>query len=80
MTHNLSIPLQDSPITINSSPDSASPEKPSSTNIEDVDRLETGPRGVTNAATGAAAELSQDHREYLIARHVTVELDPIPSM
>lgn len=42
--------------------------------------LETGPRGVANTATGAAAELSREHREYLIARHGTVELDPIPSM
>jgi hypothetical protein len=40
--------------------------------------LELGQRS-TYINTGAAAGLSQDHRDYLIQRHGTLDLDPIPS-
>ena len=33
----------------------------------------------TYIPTGAAADLTQEHRDYLIKRHGTIELDPIPS-
>ena len=33
----------------------------------------------TYIPTGAAAELTQEHCDYLVKRHGTVELDPIPS-
>ncbi|KAK5132088.1 hypothetical protein LTR08_000338 [Meristemomyces frigidus] len=40
--------------------------------------LELGPRA-TYITTGAAAGISQEHRDYLLARHGTLDLDPIPS-
>jgi len=40
--------------------------------------LELGPRA-TYITTGAAAGISQEHRDYLIQRHGTVDLDPIPT-
>ena len=40
--------------------------------------LELGPRA-TYINTGAAAGISQEHRDYLLARHGTLELDPLPS-
>ena len=33
----------------------------------------------TYIPTGAAADLPQEHKDYLIKRHGTYELDPIPS-
>lgn len=33
----------------------------------------------TYIPAGAASDLSQEHRDYLIKRHGTIELDPIPS-
>lgn len=47
----------------------------SDTNSED---LAIGPRA-TYINSGAAAGLSQEHRDYLIKRHGTLELDPIPT-
>lgn len=44
----------------------------------DGDDLAIGPRA-TYITTGAAAGLSQEHRDYLIKRHGTLDLDPIPS-
>ncbi|KAK6393397.1 hypothetical protein LTR65_002688 [Meristemomyces frigidus] len=41
--------------------------------------LELGPRA-TYITTGAAAGISQEHRDYLLQRHGTLDLDPIPSM
>lgn len=46
--------------------------------VDRLDDIELGPRA-TYINTGAAAHLSQEHRDYLIARHGTLELDPIPS-
>lgn len=40
--------------------------------------LELGPRA-TYITTGAAAGISQEHRDYLLQRHGTLDLDPIPS-
>jgi multidrug resistance protein len=40
--------------------------------------LELGPRA-TYITTGAAAGISQEHRDYLIQRHGTLDLDPIPT-
>lgn len=45
---------------------------------EDLEDVELGPRA-TYINTGAAAGLSQEHRDYLLQRHGTLELDPIPS-
>ena len=45
---------------------------------QDVNGLELGPRA-TYITTGAAAGISQEHRDYLLARHGTLELDPLPS-
>jgi len=33
----------------------------------------------TYFSTNAAAQLSQEHRDYLIQRHGTLDLDPMPS-
>lgn len=44
--------------------------------LEDV---ELGHRAIY-IATGAAADLSQEHRDYLIARYGTLDLNPIPDM
>lgn len=41
--------------------------------------LELGTRA-TYINTGAAAGLSQEHRDYLLQRHGTLELDPMPTM
>lgn len=49
--------------------------QPSETNSADV---EIGLRS-TNISIGAAATLPQHHRDYLIQRHGTLDLDPIPS-
>lgn len=46
---------------------------------DEIDDAELGPRA-TYINTGAAAGLSQEHRDYLLARHGTLELDPIPDM
>lgn len=40
--------------------------------------LELGPRA-TYITTGAASGITQEHRDYLLQRHGTLELDPIPS-
>ncbi|KXT09188.1 hypothetical protein AC579_429 [Pseudocercospora musae] len=40
--------------------------------------VEIGHRA-TNISKGAAATLSQQHRDYLIQRHGTLDLDPVPS-
>lgn len=40
--------------------------------------LELGPRS-TYIASPAAAALSQDHRDYLLKRHGTLDLDPLPT-
>lgn len=40
--------------------------------------LELGPRA-TYITTGAAAGISQEHRDYLLNRHGTLDLDPVPS-
>lgn len=50
--------------------------KSGSANLEDI---ELGPRA-TYINTGAAAGLSQEHRDYLLAKYGTLELDPIPDM
>lgn len=47
----------------------------------DIDLIESAGHG--RAATyeeSVAARLSKDHRDYLIERHGTLELDPIPGM
>ena len=44
----------------------------------DSDQLEFGPRA-TYIPTNDASGLSQEHRDYLLKRHGTLELDPIPS-
>ena len=41
------------------------------------DDTELGPRA-TYINTGAAAGLSQEHRDYLLVRHGTLDLDPMP--
>ncbi|KAM0714061.1 hypothetical protein Q7P37_011025 [Cladosporium fusiforme] len=80
MAHDTSIsPPEDAHVASGITTEVPSPEKPSSMNIEDVDMLEIGPKA-TYISTGAAAALSQEHRDYLIQRHGTLELDPIPSM
>lgn len=80
MAHDTSIsPPEDAHVASGITTEVPTPEKPSSMNIEDVDMLEIGPKA-TYISTGAAAALSQEHRDYLIQRHGTVELDPIPSM
>lgn len=40
--------------------------------------LEIGYRS-TNIPIGAVADLSQHHRDYLLNRHGTLDLDPVPS-
>lgn len=47
--------------------------------IDNITDAELGPRA-TYINTGAAAGLSQEHRDYLLARHGTLDLDPIPDM
>lgn len=54
--------------------DNAPSIKSQSENLEDV---ELGPKA-TYINTGAAAGISQDHRDYLLARHGTLDLDPLP--
>ena len=49
-----------------------------SADIANLEDAELGPRA-TYINTGAAAGLSQEHRDYLIQRHGTLDLDPIPS-
>lgn len=43
-----------------------------------VEDLELGPRA-TYINTGAAAGISQEHRDYLLKRHGTLDLEPLPS-
>lgn len=43
-----------------------------------VEDLELGPRA-TYIDTGAAAGISQEHRNYLLQRHGTLDLEPLPS-
>lgn len=45
---------------------------------EQLDNIELGPRA-TYLSSGAAAGITQEHRDYLIQRHGTLDLDPIPS-
>lgn len=40
--------------------------------------IEIGQRA-TNISLGEVAHLPQEHRDYLISRHGTLDLDPIPS-
>ena len=47
------------------------------TQNDNMDDVELGPKA-TYINTGETAGLSQDHRDYLIARHGTLELDPVP--
>lgn len=54
-----------------------SPGLPKS-NEEDVSDLELGPRA-TYITTGAAAGIPHQHRDYLLQRHGTLDLDPMPS-
>ena len=53
------------------------PEKVTQAGAEDVEHLQ-------NAATflegNAISGLSQEHQQYLLQRHGTLELDPIPGM
>lgn len=53
------------------------PGKPSAEHSEDIELA--GERG-DNAHAEAIAALSAEHREYLLQRHGTLELDPIPGM
>ncbi|EMC94446.1 hypothetical protein BAUCODRAFT_35666 [Baudoinia panamericana UAMH 10762] len=55
--------------------DTVEPAKEDNPNGSD---LELGPRA-TYIPTGAAAHLSQEHRDYLMQRHGTLELSPLPS-
>ncbi|KAL1304083.1 hypothetical protein AAFC00_000518 [Neodothiora populina] len=56
--------------------DDASMSKADSEKLDDV---ELGPKA-TYINTGAAAGLPQEHRDYLLARHGTLDLDPVPDM
>lgn len=42
-----------------------------------VDDVELGPKA-TYINTGETAGLSQEHRDYLLAKYGTLELDPVP--
>jgi len=46
--------------------------------LQNASDLELGPRA-TYINTGEAAGISQEHRDYLIQRHGTVDLHPLPS-
>ncbi|KAF2770298.1 MFS general substrate transporter [Teratosphaeria nubilosa] len=50
----------------------------SSLGVPNEAELELGPRA-TYITTGAAAGISQEHRDYLIQRHGTLQLDPLPT-
>lgn len=56
-----------------------SPSLQAKDDAETLENVELGPRA-TYINTGAAAGLPQEHRDYLLARHGTLELDPIPDM
>lgn len=62
-------------------PDQVSPasskDGDSNASEKGVSDPELGPRG-THTNTGAAAGLTQEHRDYLIQRHGTLDLDPLP--
>jgi hypothetical protein len=46
-----------------------------------VPKHESGPQILSNADTAEAIEgLSQEHRDYLLQVHGTLDLDPIPAM
>ena len=60
-----------------SDPDYVSLHQAKTADLPDTE-AELGPRA-TYFSTGAGAGLSQEHRDYLIARHGTLDLDPIPS-
>lgn len=48
---------------------------------EDVDFVESTESGIPSTyADIAASRLSKAHRDYLLERHGTLELDPMPSM
>lgn len=64
--------------TPNNGSDKDFTSRPGSKEGDQFEDTELGPRA-TYINTGAAAHLSQEHRDYLIARHGTLELDPIPS-
>lgn len=49
----------------------------SKTTAQRLEDLEIGPQATYLSA--AAADLPDDHRAYLIARHGTLDLDPLPS-
>lgn len=53
------------------------PGKPSAEHSEDI---ELAGEHTDNAHAEAIAALSAEHREYLLQRHGTLELDPIPGM
>lgn len=48
------------------------------TSDSNSEELGLGPRA-TYIPTGAGADLTQEHRDYLLQRHGTLDLDPIPS-
>jgi hypothetical protein len=48
-------------------------------NDEFVEEASSGPQGSTLVET-TEARLSQEHRDYLLKRHGTLDLDPIPDM
>ena len=53
------------------------PEKPTEAGTEDVENLQNT---ATYLEGNAASGLSQEHQQYLLQRHGTLELDPIPGM
>ena len=56
-----------------------SPSVKSKEDTQTLEDVELGHRA-TYINTGAAAGLPQEHRDYLLARHGTLELDPIPDI
>ncbi|KAI6884632.1 MFS general substrate transporter [Hortaea werneckii] len=49
-----------------------------SSQVQSAHDIELGPRA-TQLNTGSAAGISQEHRDYLLQRHGTLDLDPLPS-
>lgn len=49
-------------------------------NDEFVEEASSGQQHSTSVEPAEADKLSQEHRDYLLKRHGTLELDPIPDM
>lgn len=56
------------------------PSQPIKTDIDLVERADTNTTIPATYVDAVAARLSKGHRDYLIERHGTLDLDPVPGI